>query len=102
VEKNKVDCDLIDLRSIYPIDFSTISSSVKKTGKLLIVEPDIVYAGVGAEIAAQVAERCWDSLEKPLLRLGMPRVTIPATASLHKKLIPSEEQTIASVQRLIK
>ena len=101
VEKNKVDCDLIDLRSIYPLDFSTISSSVKKTGKLLIVEPDIVYAGVGAEIAAQVAEKCWDNLEKPLLRLGMPRVTIPATASLHKNLLPSEEQILSNVQRMI-
>jgi len=100
VEEHRINCDLIDLRSIYPVDYATICDSVNKTGRLLIVEPDVTYAGVGAEIAAQVGERCWGRLRRPIARLGVPRTTIPASASLHRNLIPSEQQVVDAVRGL--
>lgn len=77
VKKEKLNCELIDLRFIYPIDFNLIFESVKRTHNLLIVEPDVQYAGVGAEIAAQVSEKCFGALRTPVRRLGAPRATIP-------------------------
>ncbi len=67
--------DLIDLRSIYPIDWTEIKASVRKSGKLLIIEPDVQYGGVGAEIAATIAESMPETVIK---RLGGVRETAPA------------------------
>lgn len=101
VDSKKVRCDLIDLRSIYPVDYETIFSSVRRTGRLLIVEPDVTYAGVGAEIAATVSEKCWEELEKPVRRLGTPRETIPASTALHKYFVPSDSQILSAVRALM-
>jgi len=101
VESKKIRCDLIDLRSIYPVDYETIFSSVRRTGRLLIVEPDVTYAGVGAEIAATVSEKCWEELERPVRRVGMPRETIPASTALHKYFVPSDSQILSAVRALV-
>ena len=82
-------CDLIDLRSIYPIDWKRLKFYLGRTGRLLIVEPDVQYGGVGAEIAATIAE------EMPhikIKRLGAPRRTIPAAPSLHHTALPDLEE----------
>jgi len=100
-ESMKVECDVIDLRTLYPIDYDTICKSVSRTGALLIVEPDVTYAGIGAEIAATVVERCFSSLKKPIKRLGAPRAVIPASAGLHKFVIPSKEEIRAAIKEMI-
>ena len=84
-----LDAGIVDLRSIYPVDFALIRYALGRTGRLLIIEPDVTYGGVGAEIAAQIAQ------EMPhirIKRLGAPRDTIPADPSLHKRLLPSEQE----------
>lgn len=101
VDEHNIDCDIIDLRTIYPVDYGAICNSVDKTGRLLIAEPDITYAGVGAEIAATVSERCFKSLKKPVLRLGAPRTTIPASQGLHGYLLPSEETILGTIRGLM-
>jgi len=93
-EKENLDYDLIDLRSIYPVDYDLIAESVDRTGALLIVEPDVAYAGVGAEIASQISEKCFDRLRAPVRRLGAPRTTIPASRSLHDFMLPSEKKIL--------
>ncbi|MCL4435496.1 MAG: hypothetical protein M1387_02150 [Thaumarchaeota archaeon] len=100
IDEYDISCDLIDLRSLYPVDYDTLYESVRKTGKLLIVEPDVTYAGVGAEISANISENCFNDLKKPVMRLGAPRTTIPASARLHKQLIPAEEQILQAIRRL--
>ena len=80
--------DLIDLRSIYPIDWMTIKASARRSNKLLIIEPDVQYGGVGAEIAATIAE---EMPEVRVKRLGGVRSTIPAAMHLHGGMMPSEE-----------
>ena len=82
-------CDLIDLRSLYPIDWANISKMLERTGRLLVIEPDVQYGGIGAEIAATISERMPHVRVK---RLGAPRTTIPASMALHDRMLPSEEE----------
>jgi pyruvate dehydrogenase E1 component beta subunit len=92
--------ELIDLRSIYPVDYALIGESVKKTGALIIVEPDVTYGGVGAEIAANVTEMCYNDLRHPVKRFGAPRITIPASLGLHDKLLPDIHQITRALEEL--
>jgi len=89
-------CDIIDLRCLYPIDWAFIKKMLERTGKLLIVEPDVIYGGVGAEIAATIAEEMPHVRVK---RLGAPRATIPASKSLHDRMLPTREAIIDAIGR---
>lgn len=80
---------LIDLRTLYPLAMDTILEHARRTRRLLIVEPDVTFLGIGAEIAAQVAERAPDVYVK---RLGVPRATIPASRELHERTLPAVEE----------
>ena len=73
-----IDVEVIDLRTLYPLDRQTILDSVRKTGKALVVHEDNLTGGVGGEIAALIAEHAFESLDGPVRRLGSPDV--PATA----------------------
>lgn len=89
--------DLLDLRSIYPVDYSYLTqgrSSLSRTGKLLIIEPDIKYGGVGAEIAATIAELMPFVKVK---RLGAKRETIAARADRHHLYLPSDQEVIDAI-----
>jgi len=92
--------ELIDLRSIYPVDYKLIEESAKKTGALLIVEPDVEYMGVGAEIAAEMSSRLFGKLRHPVMRLGAPRSTIPASRSLHDMMLPTERQILKLAEEM--
>jgi pyruvate dehydrogenase E1 component beta subunit len=67
-----VACDLIDLRSIRPLDWDAIESSVRKTGRLLVLDPGHETGGVAGEIVARITTRCWGHLRAPPSRLAMP------------------------------
>lgn len=88
---------VIDLRSLYPIDWKRLEWCMNRHNQVLIVEPDISYGGIGAEIVAQLAERFPATLFK---RLGAPKATIPASPALHKGMIPTEEDIVAAVSNL--
>ncbi len=85
-------CELIDLRSLYPLDMGAIRRSVRKTGRLLVIEPDITHSGIGAEILAEVAESSDVKMTAKPHRTGAPMAMIPASQFLHKELIPTEEK----------
>ena len=72
-----------------------------RTGKLLIVEPDVTFAGVGAEVAADVSERSLPMLKRRVKRLGAPRTLIPVSQDLHMKMIPSRGEIAASIGELL-
>jgi 2-oxoisovalerate dehydrogenase E1 component beta subunit len=73
-----IDVEVIDLRTLYPLDVDAILGSVRKTGKALIVHEDNLKGGVGGEISAIIAEHAFESLDAPVRRLASPDV--PATA----------------------
>jgi len=91
-------CELIDLRSLYPLDMGAIRKSVRKTGRLLVIEPDITHSGVGAEILAEIAESPDVEMSTRPQRSGAPMSMIPASHFLHRDLIPTEEKIKMVIQ----
>ena len=93
--------ELIDLRTLNPLDVETVNESVSKTGRLLIVEPDHLRLGVGAEIAALVSEKCFDSLTVPVRRIGTKNLLLPAAVELQGYLLPSVSEINDAIQGIL-
>src|SRR5690606_18203689 len=83
-EYGDIKADLIDLRTLAPLDTETIFSSVKKTGKVLVLHEDTLTGGIGAEIAALITEHCFEYLDAPVLRVGSLDTPVPMNADLEK------------------
>ncbi|MGO4614504.1 alpha-ketoacid dehydrogenase subunit beta [Nocardia sp. 2YAB30] len=90
--------EVIDLRSLSPIDFDTVEESVDKTGRLIVTHEAPVFAGLGAEIAARITERCFYHLEAPVLRVGGFDIPYPP-AKLEKHHLPDPDRILAAVDR---
>ncbi len=98
-----IDAEVIDLRSLRPIDFPTIAQSVRKTHRLLIVYEGVKTMGIGAEISAQVAESdVFDFLDAPIARLGGADVPIPYNPVLERAAVPQEDDIVAAARRLFR
>ena len=96
-----LDVEVVDLRTLRPLDKDTIIDSVKKTGKLLIVHEDNLTGGVGAEIAAVVAAAAFEYLDGPISRLCGPDVpTMPFAQSLEDEYLPNTEKVAAALRKL--
>ena len=93
-----IDAEIIDLRSIRPLDAETIIASVEKTNRLITVEEGWPMAGIGAEISATVSERAFDFLDAPVMRVGGSDVPLPYAANLETLALPQAE-TIAEAAR---
>ena len=94
------DVEVIDLRSISPIDFDSITESVERTGRLVVVHEAPVFFGAGAEIAARITERCFHSLEAPVLRVGGFHTPYPASA-VETEYLPSLDRVLDAVDRAL-
>jgi len=90
--------EVIDLRSLSPLDMATITESVGRTGRCVIAHEAPVYAGIGAEIAARVTEECFYSLEAPVLRVGGFAVPYPP-ARLEDHYLPDLDRILDAVDR---
>ena len=96
-----IHAEVVDLRSILPLDRKTIVDSVKKTGRLVIASDDMKTGGVGAEIAATVYEQAFEYLDAPLVRVCSPDLPIPFAPSLEKEYMPSAAKVEQAVVKLI-
>lgn len=96
-----IDPEVIDLRSLRPLDQETLFGSVAKTGRLVIVHEGYPYAGVGAEIAARVQEACFDHLEAPVLRVTNRDVNQPYATNLEQLVNPSPDRIAGAVNRVM-
>jgi 2-oxoisovalerate dehydrogenase E1 component beta subunit len=96
-----VEVEVVDLRTLKPLDRATVLESVKKTGKLLIVHEDNITGGVGAEVAARVADEAFGYLDAPIARLCGPDVpTMPFAATLEEAYMPNTEKIAAALRQL--
>jgi 2-oxoisovalerate dehydrogenase E1 component beta subunit len=96
-----IDVEVVDLRTLKPLDKDTVLESVKKTGKLLIVHEDNVTGGVGAEVAALVADQAFDHLDGPISRLCGPDVpTMPFAQALEEAYMPNAEKIAQALGKL--
>ena len=89
LKKENIHCEVIDPRTLVPLDKKAILDSVKKTGTLVIVDEGCKTCSVSAEIAALVAEEGFDYLNQKIVRINTPDVPIPYAPVLEKKIIPS-------------
>ncbi len=96
-----ISLEVVDPRTLYPLDGETIFASVKKTHRLVILHEEVKFAGSGAEIAAQVAEEAFDYLDAPILRVAAPFCPVPFSPPLEKAYVPSEQQLIDAVRKVM-
>ncbi|PWH17413.1 MAG: alpha-ketoacid dehydrogenase subunit beta [Anaerolineae bacterium] len=98
-----IEIEIIDPRTLRPLDIETIAESVKKTGKLLIVHEAVKTGGFGAEVAARVAEHeAFDYLEAPIRRLAGREIPIPYNRTLEYHTVPQVEDIVAEARKLAK
>ena len=90
------DVDLIDLRSIQPVDWGMLRRSLARTGRLLVIEPDVVHGGVGAEIVATLASE--GMLPRGVWRVGAQRTTLPASKALHPLCMPTDASILSAIR----
>ncbi len=96
--KDNIDAEVIDLRTLKPMDSDTIIESVKKTGRLVTVEEGWKQSGVGAEIAARVMEEAFDYLDAPVARVTGKDVPMPYAANLEKLALPSVAEVVEAAK----
>ncbi len=103
LEELGVSPEVIDLRSLKPLDWNTIAESVKKTSRALIVYEDNKFLGYGAEVAAQIAEEAFEWLDAPVRRFALPDVPLmPYAGSLEYALYPTSQDIVEAAQELAK
>ena len=96
-----IDAEIIDVRSLVPLDIEAIERSVAKTGRLLIVEEDHLTGGWGAEVAALIAERAFHRLRGPIRRVAGPDTPIPCAASLERVFVPDAERIVSAASAML-
>ena len=101
-EADGISVEVIDLRTIVPLDFEAIRASVQKTNRVLIAHEDTLFMGFGAEIAAQIASNCFEYLDAPIKRLGMPSVACVAHSPvLEEAVLPQTDDLIQALGDLL-
>jgi 2-oxoisovalerate dehydrogenase E1 component len=93
--------EVIDLRSLIPLDKETILDSVKKTNRALIVHEDKVFGGFGGELAAMIAEEAFDQLDAPVKRVGSIFTPVGFNRILEKAILPNTEKIYRAAKELI-
>ena len=102
LEKEGIDAEVIDLRSLKPIDEELLFASIKKTGRLVIADGTWKSYGVGAEISALVTENIFKYLKAPIKRVSLPDLPAPASRTLEEAYYPDEKEIIAVVKEIVK
>jgi 2-oxoisovalerate dehydrogenase E1 component len=101
LEREGISVELIDPRTVLPLDSDTIVRSVHKTGRLLIVEENCGPCGLGAEIAAQIADRGFDDLDAPIRRLAGAFTPVPYSPPLERAVVPQAEEIALAIRQLV-
>ncbi|MGZ6545178.1 MAG: alpha-ketoacid dehydrogenase subunit beta [Actinomycetota bacterium] len=95
-----IEVEVVDLRSIVPLDEDTILRSIEKTSRALVLYESYRFLGVGAEVAATIAERAFEHLDAPVVRLAPPNVPVPFSPPLEDAFLPQVSDIEAAVERL--
>jgi len=96
-----VEAEVVDVRSLRPLDRDTIIRSVQKTSRAVVVEEDWPTFGVGAELAATIQEGAFDYLDAPVLRIGLAEVPMPYSKVLERAAIPDVDRIVATARRTL-
>ncbi len=102
LEENGVSCEIVDLRTILPLDKKSILGSVKKTSKVVVLHEQTKTGGVGAEVSALLSEYCFDFLDGPILRVAAPDTPVPYSAQMEEAFIPQTKDVVAAVEKVMR
>ena len=102
LEEQGVSVEVVDLRTITPLDTETILESVTKTSRALVLYESLKFLGVGAEVSAVIAEEAFESLDAPVMRLAPPNTPVPFSPPLEDAFIPQVEDIVDAVNKLAK
>jgi 2-oxoisovalerate dehydrogenase E1 component beta subunit len=97
---SEVDIEVIDLRTLLPLDWAAIKASVRKTGKLLIVHEARRTGGIGSEIAARIAQDCFEDLDGPVVRLAARDVHTPFAPAMEEYVLPNQDKITEAIRKL--
>jgi pyruvate dehydrogenase E1 component beta subunit len=100
LEQQRVSCEVVDPRTIRPLDINTIVASVKKTNRVVLAEESHPICGVNAEISAQIMEHAFDYLDAPVKRVSGADVPMPYAKNLENLAIPDVDRIIAAVREV--
>jgi acetoin:2,6-dichlorophenolindophenol oxidoreductase subunit beta len=99
--KSGIEVEVIDVRTVQPLDSQTILDSVRRTNRAVVVHEAVTFGGIGAEIASQIQEEAFDYLDAPVLRLGAPFSPVPFSPVLERAYIPDSNRISAGISRLL-
>lgn len=99
LKRQDIDVEIVDVRSIAPLDRETILKSARKTKNVAVLDYDWSFCGFAAELSAMVAEECFEVLERPVMRFGFEHVPCPTTRPLENQFFPSAPRIIRAVEK---
>lgn len=100
LDKEGVSMEIVDLRTLLPLDEETVLASVRKTAKAILLHEDTLTGGVGGEIAARIAEKAFEYLDGPLARIAAPDTPVPYSPPLEAAFLPSVEKVVEKARWL--
>ncbi|MBL7994762.1 tungsten formylmethanofuran dehydrogenase, partial [bacterium] len=101
-EKHGIKTEVIDLRTIVPLDMNTVIDSIKKTGKCLVVHEDCEFGGFGGEIVAQIMQQGFEYLDGPVRRVAAKDSPIPYNWFLEEVILPQDQNIVQAIEELAK
>jgi pyruvate dehydrogenase E1 component beta subunit len=101
LEKDGIACEVVDLRTLVPLDMATVLTSVRKTHRAVVAQEEWKNVGVGAEIASRIYEQAFDDLDAPVERVGGADVPMPYARNLERAAIASEDDIVAAARRAV-
>ena len=100
LEKEAIDLEVVDLRTLLPLDQEAILESVRKTSKVIVLHEATKTGGIGAEISALISEYCFDHLDGPILRIAAPDTPVPYSPPLEEFFLPKVDDVLRAARQL--
>ena len=101
LESGGISCEVVDLRTLSPLDMDTVAASVEKTGRAIVVAEDCLTAGVSGEVAARIMEECFDFLHAPIRRVAALDAPLACADVLERAALPDAAKIVAAAQKLL-
>jgi len=101
LSKEGIEVEVVDLRTVAPMDKTAILASVKKTGRLVVVHEAWKFGGSGGEVAAMVAEEAFGDLKAPIVRVAPPHIPIPFSTPLNKMYLPDKQKIVGAIKKVL-
>lgn len=101
LSKKGISVEIIDLRTVKPLDIATVASSVRKTHRCVLVEEGHIFAGISAELGFQIMEHCFDDLDAPLVRVCQRETPLPYSKPLERESLPNTARIVAALEEAL-